>query len=104
MIEDEISHYRKIRDDYAWHPDIMDNDEENVRRLKRIIAKRLAPEDRMLMLLYADCGSYRKLGERLGVSHTCVRKEIMRIRGIILKEYGNICSDDSCVGGGGVRR
>jgi hypothetical protein len=43
--------------------------------------------DKTLILLYTDCQSYRKLGHRLGLSHMTCRKEIMRIKSIILKEY-----------------
>lgn len=46
--------------------------------------------DRTLILLYADCLSLRKLGKRLGLSHTCVAKEIRRIRETILTQYETI--------------
>lgn len=90
MIQDEIKRYLAIREDYAWHPDIMDDDEDCVRKLKQVITTRLSPADRAIILLYADCQSYRKLGKRLGVSHASIRKEVLRIRKLIMKEYGNI--------------
>jgi hypothetical protein len=43
--------------------------------------------DKTLILLYTDCQSYRKLGHRLGLSHMTCRKEVIRIKNIILKEY-----------------
>lgn len=55
--------------------------------MKEIIAERLTEVDRTLILLYCDCLSYRKLGKRLGLSHTTVAAEIRRIRQLILDEY-----------------
>ena len=43
--------------------------------------------DRILILLYVDCKSYRKLGERMGLSHATVGHEIKRIKKYILDEY-----------------
>ena len=104
MIEKQVRRYREILGDYEFRDDIMDDDEEIVRRLKYIINRRLCQVDRTLLLLYADCGSYRKLGKRLGISHMTMRKEIMRIREKITEEYGNIFKDDAGIGGGGLHR
>ena len=43
--------------------------------------------DRTIILLYADCLSYRKLGKRLGFSHATLAKEVRRIKEKILEEY-----------------
>ena len=104
MIQDEVRRYREIREDYEFRPDIFDDDEERVRQVKMIITRKLSPVDRTLILLYADCQSLRKLGKRLGISHTICMKEIRRIRNIILEEYGNIHGHDAAVGGHGVHR
>lgn len=85
-----VAEYRRIRADYAYDPDIMCADDERVAKVKEIIDTRLPVEDRTLILLYADCMSYRKLGKKLGLSHMTVCKEIRRIKGIILKEYENL--------------
>ena len=98
MIEKQVRRYREILGDYEFRDDIM------VRRLKYIINRRLCQVDRTLLLLYADCGSYRKLGRRLGISHMTMRKEIMRIREKITEEYGNIFKDGPGVGGSGLHR
>lgn len=104
MIQDEVRRYREIRDDYEWHPDIFDQDEERVSEVKRIITQKLSPVDRTIMLLYVDCQSLRKLGKRLGVSHMTCKKEIERIRRIIIREYEHIHTDGARVGGDGVHR
>lgn len=40
--------------------------------------------DKTLMMLYADTGSYRVVGEMLGCSHSSVRTEIMRIKEMMI--------------------
>lgn len=104
MIQDEARRYREIREDYEFHPDIFDNDDERVREVKRIIKEKLSPSDRTLIILYADCQSLRKLGRCLGVSHMTAKKEIIRIRKIILEEYGHIHPDVDGIGGHGIYR
>ncbi|MBQ5864216.1 MAG: hypothetical protein IIW66_02340 [Bacteroidales bacterium] len=47
----------------------------------------MSTADKTIILLYADCQSYRKLGKRLGVSHMTIRDECLRIKKIILAEY-----------------
>jgi DNA-directed RNA polymerase specialized sigma24 family protein len=82
-----IREYRDIKEDYKYNPDIMSQEDERVARIKEIINTRLSIVDKTLILLYTDCQSYRKLGQRLGLSHMTCRKEIIRIKKIILKEY-----------------
>lgn len=65
----------------------MNDEPDKVYAVKDIIANRLDEVDRTLILLYADCQSFRKLGERLGMSHTTVRKEIVRIKNNIRDLY-----------------
>ena len=82
-----IKDFKEIKEDYAWHPDIMTKDDERVSKLKEIINTKLSTIDKTIILLYADCQSYRKLGKRLGVSHMTIRDECIRIKKIILQEY-----------------
>ena len=82
-----IRDYRDIKEDYKFSPDIMSNEDERVAKVKEIICTRLSIVDKTLILLYTDCQSYRKLGRRLGLSHMTCRKEILRIKNIILSEY-----------------
>lgn len=88
MRTDEIiAEFRKIKQDYSYDPDIMCNDEARISRLKEIIDTKLSLADKTIILLYVDCQSYRKLGARLGVSHMTIRREVKRIKDIILEEY-----------------
>ena len=84
-----IAESRKIRQDYTYNPDIMNEEDERLTRVKKIIDTKLSLADKTIILLYVDCQSYRKLGKRLGVSHMTLRREVQRIKNIILKEYEN---------------
>lgn len=83
-----VRDYREIKEEYAWHPDIFTKDDERVAKVKEIISTKLSVVDKTIIVLYADCQSYRKLGKRLGVSHMTIRRECQRIKKIILEEYG----------------
>ncbi len=85
-----VAEYRNIKQEYAFDPSIFNNDEERVARVKEIIDNRLSIVDKTIILLYADCMSFRKLGEKMKMSHMTCRKEVMRIRNIILNEYERI--------------
>lgn len=82
-----VSEFRKIRQDYTYNPDIMNEEDERLTKVKKIIDQKLSLADKTIILLYVDCQSYRKLGARLGVSHMTIRREVQRIKNIILKEY-----------------
>ena len=82
-----VSEFRKIRQDYTYNPDIMNEEDERLTRVKKIIDQKLSLADKTIILLYVDCQSHRKLGARLGVSHMTIRREVQRIKNIILKEY-----------------
>ena len=84
-----VSEFRKIRQDYTYNPDIMNEEDERLTRVKKIIDQKLSLADKTIILLYVDCQSLRKLAARLGVSHMTLRREVMRIKKIILEEYNN---------------
>lgn len=85
-----VKEYRAIKQDYAYDSDIMSMDDERVAKIKMIIDTKLSLVDKTIILLYVDCQSYRKLGEKMHLSHMTVRREIIRIKNIILKEYENL--------------
>ena len=89
-----VEEYRAVKQEYAFDPSIFNVDDDRVSRIKEIISTRLSVPDRTLILLYAEYQSYRKLGEQLGLSHMTVRREILRIRKIILDEYGRTNRND----------
>ena len=85
--DEVIAEFRKIKQDYTYNPDIMNEEDERLTRVKKIIDQKLSLADKTIILLYVDCQSYRKLGKRLGISHMTLRREVQRIKNIILKEY-----------------
>lgn len=87
--DEVIAEFRKIKQEYSYNPDIMNEEDERLTRIKKIIDTKLSLADKTIILLYVDCQSYRKLGKRLGVSHMTLRREVQRIKNIILKEYEN---------------
>lgn len=84
-----VREFRKIKEDYAFDPDIMNDEDERTSKVKEIIDTKLSLEDKTIILLYVDCQSLRKLGNRLGVSHMTIRRDVQRIKQIILNEYEN---------------
>lgn len=84
-----VKEFRQIKQEYAFNPDIMSPDDPRVARLKEIIDTKLSQADKTLLLLYVDNQSYRKVGAKLGLSHMTLRREIIRIRKIVLEEYNN---------------
>lgn len=82
-IEPIVRTFRQIQRDYAYDGSVFNDDTPQVRRAKWVVENCLTPADRTIIILYAELGSYRKLGARLGLSHTTVRKEVLRIRKII---------------------
>ena len=87
--DEVIAEFRKIKQEYTYNPDIMNEEDERLTRIKKIIDTKLSLADKTIILLYVDCQSYRKLGARLGVSHMTIRREVQRIKDIILEEYRN---------------
>lgn len=88
--ENAFREFKDIEADYKFDPSIFTADEERVASIKYIIDNKLNRVDKTLILLYADCLSFRKMGQRLGFSHTTMRGEIKRIKGIILDEYAKM--------------
>lgn len=90
MNENEVvKEFRQIKQEYAYNPDIMSPDEPRVARIKEIIDTKLSQVDKTIILLYVDCQSYRQLGKKLNLSHMTCRREVIRIKKIILEEYNN---------------
>lgn len=87
MISEVVAEYRAIRDEYAFDPSIFNPGDPKVERLKEIIDTKLSQADKTILLLYVDCQSYRKVGKKLNLSHMTIRREILRIRNIVLEEF-----------------
>ena len=79
--------FKDIEAEYAHDPSIFTEDEGRVNAVKWIIDNRLTETERIIILLYTDCHSYRKLAKKMGMSHFPIAKEVRRIRAKILEEY-----------------
>lgn len=82
--------YKTIREDYRFDADIFSQEPERIARLKWILDNRLTEVERIIILLYVDCQSYRKLAKRLTISHQTCAREVRRIKKKILQEYNKI--------------
>ena len=92
---DIVHDFREIAPDYAPNPDALFNEEDDrTRRLKAVIADALEPWERNVIILYADCGSLRKLGKRLGLSHSSVRRVVDEIKAKVLDAYFSLVAKE----------
>lgn len=91
MNEKETIHdYKTIREDFRFDGSIFSAEPRRVAIVKYILDNVLTDVDRILILLYVDEPSYRKLGKRLGISHTTAAQQIRRIKERIRKEYDKL--------------
>ncbi len=76
---------KALLNEYAKNEDIFSGESEKVRLVKEALWQ-LSDTDRLLMCLYSEIQSLRKLGELLGVSRTTAYLQIKQIRERI-KQY-----------------
>ena len=88
--DNAVRAFKDIESEYRFDPSIFTEDGERVAAIKYIIDNKLSRVDKTLILIYADCLSFRKMGKRLGFSHTTMRCEVKRIKDIILDEYNKM--------------
>lgn len=86
-MNDVLRDYKEIRKDFEIDDSIFNAEPDKVRRIKEIVLNRLDQVERTLILLYADCGSLRDLGKRLGMSYGSVKRVLDPIKEKILTEY-----------------
>lgn len=86
-MNDVIRDYKEIRKDFEIDDSIFNAEPDKVRRIKEIVLNRLDQVERTLILLYADCGSLRDLGKRLGMSYGSVKRVLDPIKEKIMREY-----------------
>lgn len=70
---------RAIMKEYEYDDDVMNDEDERVRKVKRAMTK-LKMADRIIWVLYMELGASRKVGACLGVSHSTILKEVNRIK------------------------
>lgn len=80
---------KKIMKEYAPNNDIFCEDDELMMKIKKAV-ERLEDGDKIIFIMYCECGSMRDLGKQLGVSHTAIWKIITKIKKQILNDIGYI--------------
>lgn len=85
-----VKEFRMIKQEYAYDDSVMNEEDPRVTRLKKIIDTKLSQEDKVILLLYIDCLSYRELGEKMKLSTMTCWKMVHRIIGIVKEEYENL--------------
>ena len=69
----------KILEEYKPDNSLFTEEDENINKLKNIIYSLTEPEKRII-LLYAELGTFRKLGKELGVSTSSAYLKVLDIR------------------------
>lgn len=74
-----LSNLNKVMEDYKPDNSIWRDYNDDVFILKQAL-DHLKDSDRIIFVMYAEYGSLRKVGKQLGVSHSIIYKNIMRIK------------------------
>ena len=74
-----LNNINKVLDEYKPDNSIWREYSDDVLMLKEAI-NNLSDADRIIFVMYAEYGSLRKVGKQLGVSHSIIYKNIMRIK------------------------
>lgn len=93
-MNDVLRDYKEIRKDFEIDDSIFNAEPDKVRRIKEIVLNRLDQVERTLILMYADCGSLRDLGKRLGMSYGSVKRVLDPIKEKIMREYYEITAKE----------
>lgn len=80
-----IINMKRILEEYLPDDDLFSVEDARMNALKHIIYEKLSETDKRVILLYAELGSQREVGRKLGVSASTVNILIKRIRNEILK-------------------
>lgn len=86
---------KELLEEYDIDDDIMSEDSEEYVYLRRRMDMVLTPAEVIIMLMYAECQSVRKLGKELGVSQSTAYKEVKKIQRK-LKDGIDGCFADKC--------
>ena len=91
-----LNNLKKVMEDYKPDYSIWGEDDEDMLLLKSALDS-LEDADRIIFILYAEWGSLRKVGKRLGVSHSIIYKNISRIKRQIYDYIKANCTDSDSV-------
>lgn len=84
-------HLGSIEQNYAPCFDLMTEDDDRMLEIKYIIFNELTSEEKNTILYYAECGSQRKLAEKLGVSLALTNHYLKTIQNKIKSKLNEKC-------------
>lgn len=90
--EAEMNIYQ-ILDEYKPNDSIFDEDEDEIRKLKKIIYTKLDETDRRIILEYAEIGNSRDCAKLFKVSPTTIYLRIKEIQNKIKSYLENECNN-----------
>lgn len=91
-----LDNLKKVMEDYKPDETIWREDSDDMLMLKKALDS-LDESDRIIFVLYAEWGSLRKVGKKLGVSHSIIYKNISRIKRQIYDYIKANCTDGDSV-------
>lgn len=74
-----VENINRVMEDYKADYSIWREDDDDMMNLKQAIDS-LSESDRIIFVLYCEFGSLRKVGKKLGVSHSIIYKNVRRIK------------------------
>lgn len=74
-----VENINRVMEDYKADYSIWREDDDDMMNLKQAIDS-LSESDRIIFVLYCEYGSLRKVGKKLGVSHSIIYKNVRRIK------------------------
>ena len=87
-IKQPLPDWQVYPEDFEFHDDIWDSDDERIRKIKWIIDNKLSIGEKEIFLLYTHNNSnYHKTSKILGCSVTTARNRIIQIRKKIINYY-----------------
>lgn len=84
---------RAVREDYRFDGSVFNDEPRELREAKRCLAL-LEDADRRILLLFAELGTYERLGSVLGISKASAWSEVNRIRGLLFSSMRNDWEND----------
>lgn len=74
-----IENINRVMEDYVPDESIWREYDDDMLNIKQAMDS-LEDSDRIIFMLYCEYGSLRKVGKRLGVSHSIIYKNVRRIK------------------------
>lgn len=74
------NNYRHIFGDIMGDSGIFDDSPDKLRKTKGVILSRLTQSEQTIIVLYAELGSFAKLGVALGIPKSTIQDEVKRIQ------------------------